>query len=244
MRTVLTILLTANLILLGCLVLKVESARNAADRTVVISTAATTTTTNATAVTNTAAVAFVPPPKAAEPFHWKQLDASNDYRVYVANLRAAGCPERSVRAIVMADVNAVFFHQRAELHVDGTDSGPWSRFNEVQTIADLLGDKPVADSASVANAEKQPDPAENPVLPLVFRNVDFDALGLGDEAKASIERLRQQFLDEISPQNPSDPAYMERWRQAQPEIDAMLHDMIGVAAYQEYQAQINREPNS
>src|SRR5208283_306394 len=152
MRTVLTVSLIANLMLLSCLVLIWKSARRVENRAMTMSTAATT---NATTFANVSAVSFLPPPKAAEPFRWKQLESSNDYRVYVANLRAAGCPERSVRAIVMTDVNALFFHQRTELHMDGTESGPWSRFKEAQMIADLLGDKPVADPAPAANAETQ-----------------------------------------------------------------------------------------
>ncbi len=40
-------------------------------------------------------------------FHWSQLDAK-DYHVYVKNLRAVGCPESTVRAIVIADVDSVY----------------------------------------------------------------------------------------------------------------------------------------
>jgi len=42
-----------------------------------------------------------------EPFRWHQLDAT-DYHSYVKNLRAIGCPEPTVRAIVTADVHAAF----------------------------------------------------------------------------------------------------------------------------------------
>ena len=51
---------------------------------------------------------------AAKPFCWSQLDA-RDYHVYVNNLRAIGCPEPTVRAIVTADVNAVFRHYSSDL---------------------------------------------------------------------------------------------------------------------------------
>lgn len=37
------------------------------------------------------------------PFHWSQVE-STDYREYIANLRAIGCPEEVVRDIVVADV--------------------------------------------------------------------------------------------------------------------------------------------
>jgi hypothetical protein len=42
-----------------------------------------------------------------ESFIWAQVE-STDYRVYLANLRALGCPEPTVRDIIVADVNDLF----------------------------------------------------------------------------------------------------------------------------------------
>lgn len=44
-----------------------------------------------------------PPP----PFHWSEVE-SGDYRQYIANLRAVGCPEQIIQDILMADVNQLF----------------------------------------------------------------------------------------------------------------------------------------
>ncbi len=46
-----------------------------------------------------------------EPFDWRKVE-SEDYRQYVANLRAIGCPEKTLRDIIMADVTDLF-RQRA-----------------------------------------------------------------------------------------------------------------------------------
>jgi hypothetical protein len=40
-------------------------------------------------------------------FHWTEVE-STDYRVYMANLRAIGCPEATIRDIIVADVNDLF----------------------------------------------------------------------------------------------------------------------------------------
>jgi hypothetical protein len=40
-------------------------------------------------------------------FHWSEVE-STDYRQYIANLRAVGCPEQVIRDIIMADVNQLF----------------------------------------------------------------------------------------------------------------------------------------
>jgi hypothetical protein len=45
--------------------------------------------------------------KAAEPFDWRTVE-SEDYKQYVANLRAIGCPEKTLRDLIMADVTDLF----------------------------------------------------------------------------------------------------------------------------------------
>jgi len=43
-------------------------------------------------------------------FTWQQIE-STDYPTYVANLRAVGCPEQTVRDIIIADVNTHYAHR-------------------------------------------------------------------------------------------------------------------------------------
>ncbi len=43
----------------------------------------------------------------AVPFEWSQIESS-DYRQYIANLRAVGCPEEIIRDIIMADLNQAY----------------------------------------------------------------------------------------------------------------------------------------
>ena len=45
-------------------------------------------------------------------FSWQELESS-DYRAYVANLREIGCPEQTIRDIIIADVNALYARKRA-----------------------------------------------------------------------------------------------------------------------------------
>lgn len=44
-----------------------------------------------------------PPP----PFRWSEVE-SGDYRQYIANLRAVGCPEQVIQDIILADLNQLF----------------------------------------------------------------------------------------------------------------------------------------
>lgn len=45
-------------------------------------------------------------------FTWQQVE-SGDYPTYIKNLRDIGCPEQTVRDIIIADVNALFARKRA-----------------------------------------------------------------------------------------------------------------------------------
>lgn len=45
-------------------------------------------------------------------FTWQQVE-SEDYLTYVANLRVIGCPEQTIRDIIIADVNAVYARKKA-----------------------------------------------------------------------------------------------------------------------------------
>lgn len=47
-------------------------------------------------------------------FGWRQVE-SGDYRQYLANLRAIGCPERTIKDIVVADVNDLFVSRAVAL---------------------------------------------------------------------------------------------------------------------------------
>ena len=50
----------------------------------------------------------------ATPFDWRQVE-SPDYKEYIANLRAIGCPEKTIKEIITADVNDLFSARRAAI---------------------------------------------------------------------------------------------------------------------------------
>jgi hypothetical protein len=45
-------------------------------------------------------------------FSWQQIESA-DYATYVSNLRQVGCPEQTIRDIIIADVNTLFARRRA-----------------------------------------------------------------------------------------------------------------------------------
>jgi hypothetical protein len=105
--------------------------------------------------------------------------------------------------------------------------------------AEALGEQPVpAEFPQSTTIPLRSRSQERPaVLPLVFQEIDLGQLNLNPDQLQAIDDLRQRFLDEIGGlhQDPKDPAYGERWKRSQPQIDDDLRGMIGVAAFQNYQ---------
>lgn len=60
-----------------------------------------------------------PPPR----FHWSQVE-SDDYRQYLANLRAIGCPGHVVRDLLVEDVTSLYERRRAA--VPRSSLPPWA----------------------------------------------------------------------------------------------------------------------
>lgn len=193
------------------------------------------------------------------PFRWSQLE-TKDYHVYVKNLRAIGCPEASVRALVVADVQAAYRVRTRELEEKISDLHASAWTNQLATVGvetalkseleqipdeetmminDLLGNPPAPAQlpTEVAAWNRRPQAEQPIVLPLAMQAVDVSGLALNDDQKQAIANVRQEFLEQIggTNQNPDDPAYLQRWQQAQPAADNLLMGFLGNQAYTEYQ---------
>ena len=85
----------------------------------------------------TPAAAATPTPTPAPrttPFHWRNVESS-DYGKYIANLRAIGCPEQTIRDIVIADVNKLFVARRAERITGGRVPPYWQTVESLPAAA-------------------------------------------------------------------------------------------------------------
>jgi len=168
-------------------------------------------------------LALSPPPA---PFSWSRL-LSPDYRTYVRNLRAFGCPEPTLRAIVTADVNARYVRQGYELvqKLDALNSGSWEENlrsydqqqalkaqllrlpdQEYAEICDFLG---IQSSATVAAAAattttnklgrvRHLAPRQPPVAPpLVLQDIDLAGLNFNEQQIQAVDGVRQDFLAQV-----------------------------------------------
>ena len=68
--------------------------------------------------TNSPAVA------ASLPFSWRMIESA-DYRQYLTNLRAAGCPERLIRDIIVADIEKLYARKVGKMESTPMVFDPW-----------------------------------------------------------------------------------------------------------------------
>ena len=71
-------------------------------------------------------------------FDWRMVESA-DYKKYIANLRSIGCPEETIRDIIVADVNKLFESRRKELMAGGKKFEYWKAGNPFAGMMD--GDK-------------------------------------------------------------------------------------------------------
>src|SRR5262249_8592047 len=71
-------------------------------------------------------------------FSWQEVE-SPDYPTYIVNLRNIGCPEQTIRDIIIADVNALYSRRRATEVV--TPEQQWWRSEPDTNVLQVALDK-------------------------------------------------------------------------------------------------------
>lgn len=188
------------------------------------------------------------------PFRWNQLESTDDYRSYVANLRAIGCPESTIRAIVTADFEAAAQFEKRQLQLAGPHSDVISLPATEQAILRALGTNEISSSAGetetaasstsilrerLAKERFGGQTAARASYPIVFQNAVQNDSSLTENQKAAVRQLQQQFVDALggAGRNPADPAYRARWQTAQQDADEALRAQLGNQAYNNYKLQ-------
>jgi LysM repeat protein len=168
---------------------------------------------------------------------WAHVE-STDYPTYIANLRSIGCPEQTIRDIIIADVNTLYARRRATEIL--TPQQEWWRSEPDPEVVKLASNKLVAldterrgllakllgdtweggDLASLPRPTRQGIALDGPILGT-----------LPAEAKQSVESISAQAQDRMQAylndmraagRNP-DPAELARLRQdTRTELAAVL----------------------
>jgi hypothetical protein len=106
-------------------------------------------------------------------FNWSQLESS-DYRQYIANLRAVGCPEPTLRDIIITDVMRLYAARRGQFYQNGHPFKYWETDEKRKLSQTQLDER----DAQLASIDKE--------LPAVLREL----LGINYERE-----LNKYFVD-------------------------------------------------
>lgn len=170
-----------------------------------------------------------------ENFVWSQIE-SEDYPTYIANLRAIGCPEPTIRDIIVAEVTQHFARRRATEVITGAQQWwryepdpevAWAAINQVRTLEDerralltsLLGpdwesaDYPMPSIETLA-------PLDGPILGELPAEI---RLAVQQIENAALERREEYLAAREAAELEPDPMELARLRrQTRAELGAVL----------------------
>jgi LysM repeat protein len=146
-------------------------------------------------------------------FSWQELE-SGDYPTYIANLRSIGCPEQTIRDIIIADVDALYAWKRAT-NVITPDQQWWRSVPDTNVMAAAIEKARALDDERRALLAKLLGPdwesGDLANLPRPSRQgvaLDGPVLGnLTPETKQAVEQVSQRSEERLQ-------AYLDAQRAA------------------------------
>jgi hypothetical protein len=180
-------------------------------------------------------------------FRWSRIESA-DYRQYINNLKAIGCPQQTIRDIITADVHSLYVARGEQLGRQPMAAKIRSekfqalREEENSVLAALLGFQSDAQNTSEsfqsARATQANAQNNNVSVPLAFRPTDLSALNLNEDQLESIQYLRSAFQRELrdSDHDRTSPEYLKQCQSAQAQNDLMLRGMLGTKLFEQVES--------
>jgi hypothetical protein len=198
-----------------------------------------------------AAEASVPPQPVvvyqSNAFNWSQLE-STDYRQYIANLRAIGCPELTLRDIIMTDVMRLYAQRRGQYYQNGRPFKFWETDEKRKLKQTQIEER----EKQLAQIDKELPAVLRELLGVNYERelnkyfVDTDEDNrrlafLSDDKRSRLLALRDQFEGEREfvtydlQEGPLSPGDIEKLRKINEEQDAALSALLTPQEKEEYE---------
>lgn len=188
-------------------------------------------------------------------FSWREVE-SDDYPTYIANLRDIGCPEQTIRDIIIADVNSLYARKRAMEII--TPEQQWWRSepdtNVLQMAAarlrdldeerrslltELLGPNwETGDLVSLPRPSRAGVTLDGPVLGVLSDDIKKTV----QQIAGSLETRIQAYIEaQRAAGKPADPAEVARMRQ---QARQELAQVLSPQQLEEYNLRYSQDANS
>jgi len=184
-------------------------------------------------------------------FQWRELESTN-YEVFVANLRAVGCPEKTVRDLVLADLRAAF---HARMRAESPAVPFWTGGRERARLEREGQERETRLSAEFAALAKRllgvdwrpDDEIEDDLTNQALTR--FIAGPLAEETFQRLAAILEKFDRIKTHLNDAEdgivlPEDLERRRQARAQFQAELSAVLTPAQMDEFFARVNGVPDA
>ncbi len=171
-------------------------------------------------------------------FHWSQLESTN-YREFIVNLRAVGCPERTIKDIIITDVMRLYAQRRGQFYHNGRPFQYWETDDKRKLTEPQIEER----DAELAQIDKDLPAVLRELLGInyerelnkFFVDADEDNSRLGflsEDQRTQVLSLREKFegkrehiLYALQNGKPA-PSDMEELRQIDQEQDEALAQVL------------------
>ncbi|MEW6301991.1 MAG: hypothetical protein AB1705_00875 [Verrucomicrobiota bacterium] len=201
-------------------------------------------------VTNTVVrevVAEAAPVKAVKPLDWRVVE-SEDYKKYIANLRAIGCPEETIRDIIIADVNKLFEARKKELRKAAPEFKFWQTGR--QMFAQIMNEDVIKQNQELAQEKRallkellgvEPEDKADPfnVTAMMDSMLGF----LPASKQSAVMELEQKYgakLMKAVGGGAPDAQDLKAMRDTMREKDAELAKLLTPQEYEDYQLRMSQ----
>lgn len=177
-------------------------------------------------------------------FHWRQIESTN-YRTYIGNLRGIGCPETTIKDIVLTDIMKLFAARRGQFYQNGREFKFWETSEKRALNARQLEER----EKQLSKIDKEVPGVLRDLLGVNYeREVNKYFIDNGEDdrrlsfvpeqkrdqllvLREEIEGMKERMLDQARDGQPVDP---EAWKKIQAHRKEVLAQILTPAEQEEY----------
>ncbi|MDB6027883.1 MAG: hypothetical protein JWM68_4106 [Verrucomicrobiales bacterium] len=178
---------------------------------------------------------------------WRIVE-SEDYRQYIVNLRAIGCPEETIRDIIIADVNKLFEARRKEMR--STSTNKFEFWKAGNMFASMLDEEKVKQKQAMAKEKKElltallgsapEEKADLGMLVNPFQDMlDFLPDGKQGQVVDLLQTFQAKMMKSMKDGAP-DAEDMKGMGKIQKEMDAELAKILSPQELEDYQLRLSQ----
>ncbi len=192
------------------------------------------------------AAAEAAPDKPAHSFDWRMVE-SEDYKKYIANLRAIGCPEETIRDIISADVAKLFESRRKGI----TSTNRFEFWKGGNPLAGMIDSEKIEKQQQLAKEKRAllkellgTAPDEKPDLTagatgMIESLLDFLPANKQAEVMEVMQKYQTKAMKALSGGTP-DAEDMKKMLQAQKEMETEMAKVLTPQEMEDYQLRLSQ----